>query len=176
MIFVEQNIKNLFIIKPEPFKDNRGMLRRNFCKREFNDYNLFKNIKQTNISENKKRGTLRGFHYQLDPYGEDKIISCINGSIYNVVIDLRKKSSTYLKCLSFNINMRNRISLYVPKGCANAYLTLEKNTWILYYHSEFYTPGHEAAIRFDDPFFDIKWPIRPKVISKKDSCIPDFKK
>ena len=93
-------------------------------------------IKQTNISENYKKYTLRGFHYQKKPYGEDKVISCIKGAIYNIVLDIRQNSKTYKKWQSFLLNEENKLNLILPKGCANAYLTLKDNTWILYYHSE----------------------------------------
>ena len=110
----------------------------------------------------------------MPPYGEDKILSCIKGAIFDVVVDLRKDSAAYLKWASFELSEENRLSLYLPKGCANAYLTLQDNTWILYYHSQFYTPGSEAAIRYDDPLFKVKWPARPEVISEKDRGYPDF--
>jgi dTDP-4-dehydrorhamnose 3,5-epimerase len=175
MIFHAQQITGVYAIEPQPYADERGMLRRHFCQREFSRKGLAIDIRQSNISENKKRHTLRGFHYQLPPHGEDKVLSCIQGSIYNIVLDLREDSDTYLTWLSYQLSAKNRLSLFVPKGCANAYLTLEDNTWILYYHSEFYTPCAEAAIRFNDPFFNFKWPFEPLVISEKDRNHPDFK-
>ena len=174
MKFTEQQLKGVFLIKPEPYKDERGMLRRHFCQHEFVEYGLITEIKQTNISENKKYHTLRGFHFQYPPYGENKVISCVKGSIYDIVVDLRVKSKTYLKWQSFDITEENRLSLYVPIGCANAYLTVQDNTWILYYHSEFYSPGNEGNIRYNDPIFKFHWPNEPKVISDKDLNISDF--
>ena len=174
MIFKEQRINGLYLIEPEPYKDKRGMLRRNFCKKELKKYNLMNDIKQINISENNLKHTLRGFHYQSYPYGENKIISCIKGEIYNIVVDMRKSSNTYLKWESFIISDQNRFSLYVPKGCANAYLTMKDSTWVLYYHSQFYKSGHEKGIRYDDEKFNFKWPAKPKIISKKDISIKKY--
>jgi len=174
MIFHKQKISGVLIIEPEPYLDERGLLRRHFCCREFEKNGIKMDVKQCNISENKKRYTLRGFHYQLPPHGENKILSCIKGAIFDVVLDLRADSDSYLKWESFELTEENRLNLYVPKGCANAYLTLEDNTWIFYYHSEFYTPVAEAGIRYSDPMFRIKWPSEPKIISDKDLKIPNF--
>jgi len=174
MIFHKQKINGVFIIEPEPYFDERGILRRHFCQREFNEQGIAIDVKQCNISENKKLHTLRGFHYQLPPYGENKILSCIKGAIFDVVIDLREDSDSYLKWESFELTEENRLSLYLPKGCANAYLTLQDNTWIFYFHSEYYSPLAEAGIRYNDPLFNIGWPAEPKIISKKDLEIPNF--
>lgn len=174
MIFYEQKLAGVFIIAPEPYIDGRGLLRRHFCQQEFLKQGVMADVKQCNISENKKRYTLRGFHYQLPPFGEDKVLSCIKGAVFDVVIDLREDSVSYLKWISFELSEENRLNLYVPKGCANAYLTLKDNTWIFYYHSEFYTPNAESAVRYNDPLFKIKWPVEPEVISEKDKNYPDF--
>jgi len=168
MIFTEQHIEGVFIITPEPFSDKRGLLRRHFCQREYSKVGVMSEVKQCNVSENINQYTLRGFHYQMKPFGEDKTISCMNGAIYDVVIDLRKESKTYLNWESFNLTKENRLNLFVPRGCANAYLTLKDNTWIFYYHSEFYTPGAEGGIRYNDPFFNINWPVEPQIISDRD--------
>ena len=174
MKFIEQNIEGIYLIEPEPYEDHRGMLRRNFCQDEFKNSGLMSDIKQSNVSENKKKDTLRGFHYQVSPFGENKLISCMKGGIYDVVVDLRKESVTYLQWQSFYITEENRLSLYVSIGCANAYLTLEDCTWILYYHSEFYVPGNELSVRYNDQLFKFEWPSEPKVISNKDLNIPDY--
>ncbi len=118
---------------------------------------------------------MRGFHYQLAPFGENKILSCIKGAIHDVVLDMRRQSNTYLQWEFFELTEQNRLSLYVPEGCANAYLTLEDDTWIFYYHSEFYAPDAEAGIRYNDSFFKFDWPVEPLVISEKDNSLPDFK-
>ncbi len=168
MIFVASKIKGVKLIKPEPFKDKRGMFRRIFCQEEFTKKNLNSNIKQANISENKFKYTLRGFHYQISPFSEDKTLTCIKGSIYDIVLDLRPKSRTYMTWCSFRINEKNKCLIHVPKGCANAFLTLENNTIVQYNSSQFYKPSHEKGIRYNDPSFKFKWPHKPKIISFKD--------
>jgi dTDP-4-dehydrorhamnose 3,5-epimerase len=174
MKFVEQSIPGVFCVRPEPFVDQRGLFRRHFCQREFSEHGIPIDVRQCNISENNFRHTLRGFHYQKPPHLEGKFLSCIRGSIYDIVVDLRPDSSSYLRWLPFELTEENRLSLYVPPGCANAYLTLQDNTWILYCHSEFYTPGAEGGIRYNDPFFKFEWPAKPAVISDKDANYPFF--
>ena len=174
MKFLEQSLAGVFLIEPEPFSDDRGLLRRVFCGREFAQSGVHFDVKQSSISENKLKGTLRGFHYQRPPYQEGKTLSCIRGAIYDIVADLRPASPTYSKWISMELNEENRLTLYVPPGCANCYLTLKDDTQILYYHSEFYTPGSEHGIRYDDPFFNFKWPMPPAVISVKDKSIAPF--
>ena len=174
MKFSKQKLDGVYLIKHEGHEDKRGMLRRHFCQNEFAEYGLMTEIKQCNLSENRKKHTLRGFHFQLPPHGEEKVISCIKGSAYDIVVDLREESKTYLKWQSFELTEENRLSLYVPIGCANAYLTLQDSTWILYYHSEFYASGGEGGIRYNDPLFNFHWPAEPQVISDKDRNIPNF--
>jgi dTDP-4-dehydrorhamnose 3,5-epimerase len=172
MIFHEQKLQGVYIIEPEPYADERGLLRRYFCAKEFSEHELMTDIKQCNVSENKIKYTLRGFHYQIPPHAENKLLSCVKGAIYDIVADVRKGSETYLKWQSFQLSEENRLGLYVPVGCANAYLTLNDNTWIFYCHSEFYAPGAEGGIRYNDPFFKFNWPAKPEVISDKDLSIP----
>ncbi len=168
MIFVKSKIKGVKLIKPEPYKDNRGIFRRIFCNNEFKKNNLSPNVKQSNISENKFKYTLRGFHYQISPYSEDKTLTCIKGSIYDIVVDLRPNSKTYLKWCFYKIDEKNKFLIHIPKGCANAFLTLEKNTIVQYNSSQFYKPSHEKGVRYNDPLFKFKWPYKPKIISIKD--------
>lgn len=168
MKFLKQKIKGVFLIKPEPFKDKRGMFRRHFCKKELKKFDIDTSVQQANISENPKKGTLRGFHYQKKPHQEAKTISCLKGSFFDVIIDLRKNSSTYKKWQSFVITEKNRFSLHIPKGCANAFLTLENNTLIHYYCSNSYNPKFESGVLFNDPALKVKWPFKPIHISEKD--------
>ena len=126
MIFKKQKIRDLLLINPKPFTDKRGLFRRIYCLNELKLKKINFKIKQANISENKNTQTLRGFHYQKFPYGEDKIITCVQGEIHNIVIDMRVDSKTYKKWQSFRLSEKNRLGLLVPKGCANAYLTLKK--------------------------------------------------
>ena len=174
MKFFEQQLKGVYLIEPEPHLDRRGMLRRHFCINEFQNHGLMTDIKQCNVSENTNKHTLRGFHCQQKPYGENKVISCMKGAIYDIVLDLRNDSNTFLQWQSFELTEEDRKSLYVPIGCANAYLSLQDNTWILYYHSEVFTPHSEQGIRYNDPAFQFEWPAKPKVISEKDLKYPDF--
>lgn len=175
MKFIKQKIKDVYIIKPEPFKDKRGLFRRHFCKEELKKFGIASSVQQANVSENPKKGTLRGFHYQKKPHQEAKTISCFKGSFFDVIIDLRKKSPTYKKWQSFIISEKNRLSLHIPKGCANAFLTLQNNTSIHYYCSNAYNPKYESGILFNDPIFKIKWPFKPMHISDKDKSHKLFK-
>ena len=174
MKIVEQNISGVFLIEPEPFRDKRGLFRRHFCQREFKDKGIFTDVKQTNISENGSKHTLRGFHFQHWPQSEAKILSCLRGVFYDIVLDLRPKSGTYLKWVAFELTEENRVNLHVPAGCANAYLTLTDDTWIFYYHSEFYQPTAEGGIRYNDTYLKFEWPSEPLVISEKDMNYSDF--
>lgn len=175
MKFFEQKIKGVFLIHAEPFLDDRGAFRRHFCKKEFASHELATEVCQSNVSENKYKHTLRGLHYQLPPYGEGKTLSCLVGSIYDIVVDVRPDSPTYLQWLPFELSQENRQSLHVPPGCANAFLTLQDNCVIHYYCSQFYTPSAERGIRYNDPAFNFQWPFEPAVISDKDKSHPDFK-
>jgi dTDP-4-dehydrorhamnose 3,5-epimerase len=176
MKFIETEIDGVFIIEAEPFIDDRGAFRRHFCESEFKKNNIVEDITQCNVSENKYAYTLRGFHYQLDPHSEGKTLSCLNGSIYDVVVDLRRNSTTYMKWISIELSKANRKSVHIAPGCANAFMTLEDNSLIHYYCSQSYAPDFERGIRFNDPSFNFKWPSEPEVISEKDLNHPDFKR
>ena len=174
MILCEIEISGVYVIKPEPFSDERGIFRRHFCSKEFSEHSIVTNVEQCNVSENKFKYTLRGFHYQVAPHGEGKTLSCFKGSMFDVVVDIRPKSKTYLKWIGVELSEANRNSVHVPPGCANAFLTLEDNTVIHYYCSYPYTPEAERGIRYNDPFFKFDWPAKPSIISEKDRNIPDF--
>ncbi|MBF0430813.1 MAG: dTDP-4-dehydrorhamnose 3,5-epimerase family protein [Fibrobacteria bacterium] len=174
MKFIEQQIEGVWLIEPEPFRDDRGALRRHFCQKEFSDHGITSDIAQGNISENINAYTLRGFHYQISPFEESKTLSCYSGSLYDVVVDLRPESSTFLKWVPLTIDAEKKQSIHVPSGCANAYLTLDINTCVHYYMSEFYHPGSYRGFRYNDPFFNITWPREPEMISEKDKGYSDF--
>ena len=174
MKFKELFVNDVFLITPDLFKDSRGIFNRSFCKEEFKKNGLENNIEQGNVSENPTKGTLRGFHYQLKPYEESKTISCITGSIYDVVIDLRRDSTTFLKSTAVIISSHKKESIFIPKGCANAWLTLEDNTIIHYYMGSSYHPGFDKGIKYNDNYFKIEWPSIPELISEKDKNYPDF--
>jgi len=180
MIFKETSLKGAYIIETEPIEDGRGSFARSFCQKEFALHGINMNIVQCNISYNKKKGTLRGMHYQGSPYEEAKLVSCVGGSIYDVMIDLRPDSATYCQwiaveltayCLPLTACYR---MLYIPKGFAHGFLTLEDNTEVFYQMSEFYAPGYGRGIRWNDPLFGIAWPGEVKVISDQDKSYPDF--
>lgn len=175
MIFIKQKIKGVYLIKPEPFEDNRGIFRRHFCIKEFKKHKIETSVIQSNISENFKKSTLRGFHYQVGKSAEGKTLSCLKGSIYDIVVDLRRNSKTFGKWQSFKISDKNKFSIHIPRGCANAFLTLEDGCLIHYYCSNKYDPKKEKGIRFNDPFFRFKWPIKIKNISAKDKGHPNYK-
>jgi dTDP-4-dehydrorhamnose 3,5-epimerase len=174
MNFISQSITGLYLITPKLHKDERGIFRRTFCKDEFLANGIKFNVFQGNISENFKKYTLRGFHYQKSPSNESKVISCVTGSLYNVVIDLRKNSKTYLKSVALQISSASKESICVPSGCANAFLTITDNTIVHYYMGDSFRAETYAGIRYNDPMFSIKWPCEPKVISDKDLNMPDF--
>ena len=174
MKFEELKLKGVFLIHAEGFEDERGIFRRNFCKKEFENYGITSNVAQTNISENNFMYTLRGFHYQISPSNESKVISCITGALYNVVIDLREESSTYHQWIALEISEITKESIYVPAGCANAFLTMSENTIVHYYMGDSFSPDTYHGIRYNDPMFSVDWPCEPKIISEKDLNISDY--
>jgi dTDP-4-dehydrorhamnose 3,5-epimerase len=176
MKFHEQKLAGVYIIEPEPFADDRGVFRRHFCDREFAEHGIVTDVRQSNVSENRYAHTLRGFHYQIPPYGEGKTLSCLKGSIYDIVVDVRPQSPTYMQWISVELNEENRYSIHIAPGCANAFLTMEDNCLIHYYCSQPYTPEAECGIRYNDPAFKFEWPTEPTVISEKDLNHPDYKK
>ncbi len=176
MIFHEQKLPGVYIIEPEPFADDRGVFRRHFCDKEFAENGIVTDVRQSNISENKYAYTLRGFHYQTPPYGEGKTLSCLKGSIYDIIVDVRPESPTYMQWISIELNEENRYSIHIAPGCANAFLTMEDNCLIHYYCSQPYTPEAECGFRYNDPVFKFEWPTEPAVISEKDLNHLDYKK
>jgi dTDP-4-dehydrorhamnose 3,5-epimerase len=174
MNFVSLDIEGLILIEPSVFQDNRGSFRRNLCLREMELAGIDFNVKQGNISENSNRHTLRGFHYQKSPSNESKLLTPITGSIFNVVVDLRKNSKTFLKAFSLILSADKKASLLVPAGCANCFLTLAENTIVHYYMNDFFREDSYAGFRYDDPFFGIEFPCQPNIISQRDLMFPKF--
>lgn len=175
MDFIETELKGAYIVKLTPIEDERGFFARSFCKREFEKHKLEFSVTQCNISYNKKKGILRGMHYQKKPYEEAKLISCIKGAIYDVIIDMRCDSPTYCKWISVELTAKDYEMLYIPGGFAHGFQTLENNTTVFYHMSEFYHPESEMGIRWDDPIFAIKWPrAKKRFISTKDRSYPDY--
>ena len=174
MKFKELSLSGVWLIEAESFADDRGIFRRHFCSEEFSRYGIESRVLQGNISENPYMHTLRGFHFQLPPHAEGKTISCLTGSLFDIVVDLRPNSSTFRKWEAVILDAEKRNSLYVPPGCANAYLTMNSNTIVHYYMSEIYAPASYVGFRFDDPTFAFCWPAAPRLISDKDLNLPTY--
>ena len=174
MIFEELGIPGVYRISLEKLEDERGFFARCYCKREFAEHGLHTSFVQENLSFNKAKGTLRGMHYQKKPYEEVKVVSCLRGAIYDVVLDIREGSPTYGKWIAETLTGENHTMLYIPKGLAHGFQTLEDNTLVHYQMGEFYAPEAGRGIRFDDEKFRISWPIEKKIVSEKDRMYPNF--
>jgi dTDP-4-dehydrorhamnose 3,5-epimerase len=174
MKFTETKLKGAFIVEIEKLTDDRGFFGRSWCRKEFEAYGLTSRVVQTNVSFNRKKATLRGMHYQIAPHQESKLIRCTRGAIYDVIIDLRSELPTYKQWVGVELTADNYSMLFVPEGFSHGFMTLMDNTEITYQVSEFYTPGSEKGIRFNDPTFRIRWPLEVSVISDKDRTWPDF--
>jgi len=159
-------------VELEHRSDNRGFFARTFCQQEFEAHGLNPNVAQCNLSFNEKAGTLRGLHYQTPPATEAKLFRCIRGAIYDVIVDMRPDSSTYLQYFGIELTAANHLALYVPEMFAHGYQALEDGTEVLYQVSEFYTPGVEQGLRYDDSALGISWPMPVTVISEKDQSWP----
>lgn len=175
MIFTETKLAGAYIIDIEPRRDERGFFTRTWCRREFEEHGLNPTVVQANLSHNIRRGTLRGMHYQLPPYGETKLVRCVRGAIYDVIIDLRPESPTFGQWVGVELTEDNYRMLYVPEQFAHGFQTLTDDADVAYQVSEFYTPGAERGIRYNDPAFAIEWPLEVTVISQKDQNWPDFR-
>ena len=175
MLFKETKLKEAYIIELEPLEDERGFFARSFCQKEFEEHSLNFRIVQCSLSYNKKKGTLRGMHYQVAPYEEAKLVSCIRGAIYDVIIDLRAGSPTYCQWFAVELTAENYKLVYVPEGFAHGFQTLEEDTVVFYQMCEFYHPECALGVRWDDPAFGIEWPIKQLVISSKDQSYKALK-
>lgn len=174
MKFQKAPLNDAFVIELEPFVDDRGEFARGFCQREFEAHGLNPNIAQANLSTSKFKGTMRGLHYQIAPHAESKLVRCVRGSLFDVIVDTRKESSTFGKWFGEELTAKNGKAMYVPEGFAHAFLTLEDDTQAIYLASNFFHPEAERGIRFDDPNIRIEWPIEPTTVSDKDRNWADF--
>ena len=174
MIFTETNLQGAYIIDIVKEQNDFGFCGISFSKHEFVEQGLKATVLQANTSYSKSKGTLRGLHLQLPPFEETKVIRCTRGSIYDVIIDLRPQSPTYTQWIGVELTEENYRMLYVPQGFAHGYLTLENDSVASYHVTEAYTPGYEIGIRWNDPAFNIQWPVMPAVISEKDKNHPNF--
>jgi dTDP-4-dehydrorhamnose 3,5-epimerase len=172
MKFKELDIAGAWLIEPELVSEERGVFRRHFCREEFAAHGIETRVMQGNVSENPHLHTLRGFHYQLAPHAEGKTISCFSGALYDIIVDLRPDSKSFLQWVAVTLDARDRSSLYIPPGCANAYLTVAPDTVVHYYMSELYTPGSYRGFRYNDPSFNFEWPAKPQLISERDKNLP----
>ncbi|MBW4467442.1 MAG: dTDP-4-dehydrorhamnose 3,5-epimerase [Pegethrix bostrychoides GSE-TBD4-15B] len=174
MIFTETKLKGAFILDLELRADDRGAFARTFCMKEFEQHGLKPSVAQCNLSYNYKAGTLRGMHYQLPPAAETKLVRCTKGAIYDVIIDMRPESPTYMQHIGVELSAENHRALYVPELFAHGYLALTDGAEVVYQVGEFYTPGYERGLRYDDPAFGIEWPMPITVISEKDAAWEPF--
>lgn len=172
MIFTETILKGSYVIDLEPRGDSRGWFARTYCKNEFAAIGHDKEWVQLNHSFSSQKGTLRGMHYQLPPHAEIKMVRCIAGAIYDVIVDLRKDSDTFLKWFGVELSAENKKMIYIPEGFAHGFQTLTDNAELIYHHSEFYTPSAEAGLLYNDNAIGIEWPLPVAEISERDTKHP----
>jgi dTDP-4-dehydrorhamnose 3,5-epimerase len=174
VIFTELSLKGAFLVEVKKFEDERGFFGRAWCRNEFIEHGLNPDFVQINTSFSKKKGTIRGMHYQVDPWQEVKFIRCTRGRIYDVMVDLRPGSTTFMKWVGNELTADNYRMVYVPGNFAHGFVTLEDNSEVYYPVTQFYTPGAERGARYNDPGFEIRWPVKISVVSQKDLDHPDF--
>jgi dTDP-4-dehydrorhamnose 3,5-epimerase len=174
MLFTETRVKGAHVVDLERRADDRGFFARAWCQKEFQIQGLTARLTQVNVSFNRRKGTLRGLHFQLPPYQEAKVVSCTQGAIYDVVVDLRRDSPTHLQWAAVELTAGNRRMLYVPEGCAHGFQTLADHSELLYLMSEFYSPEHARGVRYNDPSFGITWPLPAECLSEADRAWPDY--
>ncbi len=173
MIFTETALKGAFVIDIDRRSDDRGYFARVWCAREFEEHGLEPRLVQCNVAYNHKKGILRGMHYQNAPYAEVKLVRCTRGAVYDVIVDLRADSATYLNWTGVELTGDNHRMLYVPEGFAHGYVTLADDSELFYQVSQFYTPAAEGGVRWDDPAVGIEWPeVGELLISEKDRAWP----
>ena len=175
MKFIPTSIDGAFLIEMEPHEDERGYFGRTRSDEEFAAHGLRNDLSECSLSANGRRGTLRGMHYQIEPHGETKLVTCVRGSIFDAIIDLRKDSSTYMKCFSNELFLENRLSIYIPAGVAHGFLTLEDNSYVHYQIAGTYVPEATRGVRWNDSVFDIDWPFEPALISERDRTYADYR-
>lgn len=174
MIFTETRLPGAYVIEPQLLQDERGFFARSWCQREFEAHGLTSKVVQANLSYNRRKGTLRGMHYQLAPHEEAKLVRCTRGAILDVIVDVRPASSTAGQWIGVELTAENHRMLYVPEGFAHGFQTLADDTEVTYQVTEFYTPGAERGIRYDDPALAIEWPLEVTMISEKDRNWPAY--
>lgn len=168
MNFETTNIAGLFTVQLKKLEDERGFFTRTFCKNEFKQVGFNKEFVQFNHSYNKLKGTIRGMHFQYAPFCETKLIRCIQGAVYDVAVDLREGSPTFLQHVGVELTAQNMTSILIPEGFAHGFQTLEDNTALIYHHTEFYTAGADGGLRYNDPALNIIWKLPAAQLSEKD--------
>lgn len=176
MKFHPMQIAGAFLVESVPHGDSRGYFSRTFCQETFREAGLETAFVQANASFSAQQGTLRGIHYQKEPHDEAKLVRCTRGAIYDVIVDLRPQSKTYLRWQATELTDDNLLQVYVPRGLAHGFMTLRDNVAVAYMVSAAYEPASEGGIRWDDPTFAIEWPGDVTTISEKDASWPDFKR
>ena len=174
MIFKPTNLPGAYVIEPERKEDFRGYFARTFCEKEFASLGLETHIVQCSVSLNQGKGTLRGMHYQVAPFEEVKVVRCIRGAIYDVIIDLRRNSPTFKKYFAVELDEREGNALYVPAGFAHGFQTLADDSEVFYQMSQFYSADHSRGVRWNDPAFAIPWPQDTRTILERDQNYADF--
>lgn len=174
MHFEKTELSGAYIVELECKVDERGFFARTFCEREFAERGLTTRFPQCNLSHNRLSGTLRGMHYQAAPHGEAKLVRCVAGAVYDVIVDLRPSSATHMKWVGVELSAENARALFIPQGFAHGFLTLADETQVFYHMGEFYYPGGARGIRWNDPSFEIRWPRPPVAIADRDANYPDF--
>jgi dTDP-4-dehydrorhamnose 3,5-epimerase len=174
LIFLEIKLPGAFVIEVEKHEDERGFFARTFCQREFEAHGLNTRVVQCNLSFNKRKGILRGMHFQTAPFAEAKLVRCMAGSIYDVIIDLRPSSRTFKQHFAVELSAENRRMLYIPEEFAHGFQTLEDNSEVFYQMSQYYSAEHARGVRWDDPAFGIAWPSGERTIIDRDTKYPNF--
>jgi dTDP-4-dehydrorhamnose 3,5-epimerase len=170
--FLETPLAGLTVVAPSPIEDTRGFFARMVCTKSFSEFGLDGAFVQSSVSFNRRKGTLRGLHYQREPFAEDKLVRVTAGAIWDVAVDLRPGSPTFRRWHAIQLDAANRLALYVPKGFAHGFCTLEDDTEILYQMTVPYVPGHAAGIRWNDPTLAVRWPVDDPILSESDTALP----
>jgi dTDP-4-dehydrorhamnose 3,5-epimerase len=174
LIFRETKLPGAFVIEQERNEDGRGFFARTFCRAEFEEHGMNPDVAQCNVSFNKRKGTLRGMHYQVQPFAEAKLVRCASGAIFDVIIDLRESSSTFCQHVAIELCARTGKMLYIPEGFAHGFQTLEDSTEVFYQMSKPYAADCARGVRWNDPAFGIEWPPAERIILDRDRSYPDF--
>jgi dTDP-4-dehydrorhamnose 3,5-epimerase len=175
MRFEAIGLDGAWLVHPERIEDSRGHFVRTFCVNEFGEHGLETGFPQHSVSSSSNKGTVRGMHFQRDPHGEVKLVRCLIGAIWDVIIDIRPESPTFRQSRGFELSGENGLQLYIPEGFAHGFQTLHDDTRVNYLISKFHVPGAADGVRYNDPAFDVKWPLPVTTIAEKDLGWPDFK-